>query len=371
MRPTARTMAAPTAAALRMAIRHSWLDTLGWAEYSCRVRPTGKSSRGLAGALITTALVPTAVVLFFIGLSGASSLPEGGSIAVPTAVGLDATATHTPRPTNTATPTPTVTPTASDTPTPTPTLTPSVTPTPTPRPRPVPDGVQRTARVPILMYHYISAPPDRSDRLRVDLSVLPENLDAQLQWLAENGYHTITLTDLYYHLAVGEPLPDNPIILTFDDGYVDHYTNAFPILQKHGFVGTFFILSGPADVASPRYLTWDMIAEMGAAGMDIEAHGRTHVDMRRRKDDFLYYQIVGARQGIEAHTGKPAPFYAYPAGQYDANVLRFLETRDFWMAVTTRYGRTHSLNSALELTRVRIRGTDGLKSFIAKVTSDK
>jgi len=221
------------------------------------------------------------------------------------------------------------------------------------------------------MYHYISAPPDPADRLRVDLSVSPEMFAAQMQWLAENNYHTITLTDLYYYLAIGEPLPENPILLTFDDGYVDQYTNALPILRKHNFVGTFFILSAPADVASPRYVTWEMITEMSAAGQDIETHGRDHVDMRRRPDDFLYYQIVGTRQGVEAHTGKPAPFYAYPSGQYDANLLRFLKQQDFWMAVTTKNGRVHTLDSALELTRIRIRGSDSLKTFIAKVTAGK
>ena len=219
------------------------------------------------------------------------------------------------------------------------------------------------------MYHYISAPPAGADRLRLDLSVAPEDFAAQMRWLAEHNYHSITLTDLYYYLAVGAPLPDNPMVLTFDDGYVDHYQNAFPILQQHHFVGTFFVLAGPADAASPRYMTWDMIAEMSQAGMDIEAHGRDHVDMRRRPDDYLYFQIVGARQAIEAHTGKPAPFYAYPSGQYDPHLLRFLDQYDFWMAVTTKAGGTHTLDRPLELTRVRVRGSDSLKQFAARVSS--
>jgi peptidoglycan/xylan/chitin deacetylase (PgdA/CDA1 family) len=219
------------------------------------------------------------------------------------------------------------------------------------------------------MYHYISAPPDPGDVLRVDLSLPPDNFDAQMKWLADNHYRTVTLTDLYYYLAVGEPLPENPIIITLDDGYVDHYENAFPILQKYNFIGTFFVLAGPADVASSPYLTWDMIAEMSAAGQDIQVHGRDHVDMRRRPSEFLFFQIVGARQAIEAHTGKPAPFFAYPAGRYDADLLHFLNERDFWMAVTTNGGRVHTLDAPLELTRIRIRGTDTLERFIAKVTA--
>jgi peptidoglycan/xylan/chitin deacetylase (PgdA/CDA1 family) len=218
------------------------------------------------------------------------------------------------------------------------------------------------------MYHYISTPPQGADRLRVDLSVTPENFDAQMRWLAENHYHTITLTDLYYYLAIGEPLLENPIVLTFDDGYVDHYENAYPILQKYGFVGTFFVLAGPADVASPRYLTWDMIAAMSQGGMDMQAHGRDHIDLRHRSDEVLFFQIVGARQAIEAHTGKPVRFLAYPSGAYDAHVLHFLNAYDFWMAVTTQSGRDHTLDTSFELTRIRMRGSDTLKSFAAKVS---
>ena len=219
------------------------------------------------------------------------------------------------------------------------------------------------------MYHYISTPPDRIDRLRIGLSVPPETFEAQLRWLSAHNYHTITLTDLCYHLAVGAPLPENPIILTFDDGYRDQYENAFPLLKKYHFVGTFFILAGPADESSPRYLTWEMITAMSDGGMDMEVHGRDHYDMRRRSDNFLFFQIVGTRQALEAHTGKPARFFAYPAGQYDANLLRFLDKYDFWMAVTTRPGRTHTLRAPLELARVRIHGLDNLETFVEKVTT--
>ena len=131
------------------------------------------------------------------------------------------------------------------------------------------------------------------------------------------------------------------------------------------------MLAGPADVASPRYLTWPMIAEMSAAGHDVQAHGRDHIDLRRRTSEMLFFQIVGARQAIEAHTGQPVRFFAYPAGQYDASLLRFLYQHDFCMAATTKSGRAHALDRALELTRVRVRGTDDLKTFVAKVIATK
>ena len=87
--------------------------------------------------------------------------------------------------------------------------------------------------------------------------------------------------------------------------------------------GTFFVLTGPADDGEAAYLTWDMITEMSNAGMDIQLHSREHLDMRNRAFDWLVFQIIGGRQSIEGHTGKPVIFMAYPSGKYDANVLRF------------------------------------------------
>ena len=221
----------------------------------------------------------------------------------------------------------------------------------------------RTADVPILMYHYISAPPSAQDRIRYGLSVPPEMFDAQLKLLHDNGFTTITLRDVYGYLAVGTPLPEKPIVLTFDDGYIDNYTNAFPILQKYGMTGTFFVLTGKADTGDPAYLTWDEIQTMSNAGMDMQLHARDHLDMRNRSYDWLVFQIIGGRQSIEGHTGKPVIFMAYPSGKYDANVVRFLKDTNFWAAVTTAYGTQHTLNDALIWDRVRIAGQLQLPDF--------
>src|SRR5712691_6957851 len=91
--------------------------------------------------------------------------------------------------------------------------------------------------VPILTYHYIRVNPDRYDRMGFALSVTPSDFAAQTDWLAQNGYHTITTEDLYTYLNGYGGLPSKPVILTFDDGYADFYTTALPILRSHGFVG--------------------------------------------------------------------------------------------------------------------------------------
>jgi len=268
-----------------------------------------------------------------------------------------------PTATLTATPTPTVTPTMTRTPT----STPTATPTPTPTPLPTPDGVARQVRVPILMYHHIAVPPADADIYRRDLSVTPENFAAQLQYLAEQGYQTITLYDLVYYLALGWPLPPKPIILTFDDGYRDNYTHAFPLLRKHGFVGTFFILTEPIDQKHEEYLTWPQVREMNAAGMDIEVHGRTHRDLRGRDTDFLIWEIVGPQEIVEARIHHRPRFFCYPSGEYDDLVIAILKSAHFWGAVTTEQGTLHTSENLFDLQRIRIKGADTLEDFIAKL----
>jgi len=217
------------------------------------------------------------------------------------------------------------------------------------------------------MYHYVEDLPPGADHFRRDLTVTPENFAAQLDYLAEAGYHTITLTDLYRHLTEGYPLPDRPIILTFDDGYRDAYTVVFPLLQQHGFVGTFFVLASPAHLGNPDYLGWDMMREMANAGMEIQGHGRDHFDLRNRSYDFLVYQVLGIKEAVEYHTGQPVHFFCYPSGQYDDDVIAVLRSAGYWGAVTTEYGRVHTLDGIFTMHRVRIRGSDSLETFIARV----
>jgi peptidoglycan/xylan/chitin deacetylase (PgdA/CDA1 family) len=235
--------------------------------------------------------------------------------------------------------------------------------TPTPTPVVLPDEVE----VPILMYHYVSELPPDADVYRRDLTVSPEAFEAQLEYLDKAGYHPMTLADLYLYLTEGYPLPEKPIVLTFDDGYRDAYEVVFPRLLDHGFPGTFFVLATPAHYESEAYLTWAQMKEMSDAGMAIEAHGRDHVDLRNRSWDFLVYQILGIREAIEYHTGRTPHFFCYPSGQRDANVIRVLESTGYQAAVTTEWGQTYAQENLFEMPRLRVHGGESLASFIAKL----
>lgn len=235
--------------------------------------------------------------------------------------------------------------------------------TPTPTPVVLPDQAQ----VPILMYHYVSELPPNPDRYRLDLTVSPEDFWSQLQYLADAGYHTITLADLYLHLTQGVPLPEKPIVLTFDDGYKDAYEVVFPLLLDYGFTGTFFVLATPPHFESPDYMTWAQMKEMSDAGMEIQSHGRDHVDLRGRSYDYLVYQTLGIQEAIQYHTGRLPRFFCYPSGRYDDNLIAVLESAGYWGAVTTEWGQTHTREGLFEMPRLRIRGNDTLESFVDRL----
>ncbi len=270
------------------------------------------------------------------------------------------TPSHTPTCTPTATPSATRTPTAtaSVTPTPTasPTATPTETPSPTPTPGPTPDGVVRTARVPILMYHYISAPPPDADVYRRDLSVAPDRFESHLQYLRQAGYEVVTLDDLLYALTQGRPLPPRPVILTFDDGYEDNYLNAFPLLQKYGMTGHFFIITDFVNAGRAGYMTWQQIEDMAAAGQRFGSHSRDHPDLRGKPLDYLIWQALGSMEAIQEHLGSHPRWVSYPSGGYDQRTIDIFRSAHYWGGLSTHQGATHTLDTIFELRRVRVRG---------------
>jgi peptidoglycan/xylan/chitin deacetylase (PgdA/CDA1 family) len=268
------------------------------------------------------------------------------------------------------TPTPKAGPSVLVLPTTTPQAEEVILPTPTPMPvvqepaptmdtavAPTPDGVPRSAHVPILMYHYLSTPPADANVYRQDLSVSPELFAAHLDRMLAEGYQTITLYDLHAHLAAGTPLPERPVILTFDDGYRDNYENAFPLLKERGMTATFFIVSDFIDEQRPEYLTWDMVREMHASGMSIESHGRNHVSLKGKDQDYLIWQALGSLETIQHELGVRPRFVSYPAGEYDQLTLDIFRSADYLGGVVTKQGATHSLDQPFEWMRVRVRGT--------------
>ena len=231
-------------------------------------------------------------------------------------------------------------------------------------PLPTPYGVYSwTLKVPILMYHYISQPPADADVYRVDLSVTPDTFRQQLAWLRDNGYTAIDYYDLSLAIVGHIELPEKPVLLTFDDGYLDNYTAAFPLLQEYGYKGTFFIVTDFVDLGREGYMTWPMIEELSRAGHRIESHSRTHPDLRDKDRDGLIWELLGSQQTIAAHIGYTPRYFCYPGGDYNAETIQLLRELEYWGAVTTANDTWHGFNERFEWGRLRIRNNTTLAEF--------
>lgn len=235
-------------------------------------------------------------------------------------------------------------------------------------PLPTPMGIYSwTLKVPILMYHYISEPPADADVYRVDLSVTPDMFREQMTYLRDNGYTPIDFYALTSAIVSQSELPEKPVLLTFDDGYLDNYQVAYPILQELGFKGTFFIVTEFIDKNREGYMTWPNIEELAQAGHRIESHSRTHPELVGKSHDSLIWELLGAQETIASHTGARPRYFCYPGGFYDEATIQMLQELDYWGAVTTENGSWHGFNDRFEWRRVRIRNSTTMGEFIRLV----
>lgn len=212
--------------------------------------------------------------------------------------------------------------------------------------------------VPILMYHYIRWADPAKDYLGNRLSVTPTAFDQQVNWLSTHGYQAIKLDNFCHNNIV---ITKKPIILTFDDGYEDAYTNALPILQKYHFTGTFFIIK--SRINQPAYLSSYQISAMLQNGMEIGSHTVNHVNLSTASIEKQMYELVQSKQS--------SPVFAYPSGKYNQITIQLTNDAGYDCAVTTNPGVASTLSPLYELPRIRISGGEALTSFIESVTNTK
>jgi peptidoglycan/xylan/chitin deacetylase (PgdA/CDA1 family) len=209
--------------------------------------------------------------------------------------------------------------------------------------------------VPILMYHCISAGNNT-------LYVEPKRFALQLRNLLKQGYTPITARELVNSWFSGTPLPSRPIVLTFDDGYRDNYTNAYPLLKKYHVKATLFVITGA--VGRPNYLTWPQIQEMEKSGLvDVESHSVHHPDMSNLTPEQAKMELTVSKAMLEAHLHKPVTMFAYPMGKYRPFLFPILREAGYQAAFTTRSGLTHYYDGIYSLKRLRAVNTDTFAEF--------
>jgi peptidoglycan/xylan/chitin deacetylase (PgdA/CDA1 family) len=181
------------------------------------------------------------------------------------------------------------------------------------------------AQVPVLCYHQIREWRAHESRLVKDVVVPPAVFRAQMQILADSGYHTILPDDLYAYLTKGAALPLKPIMLTYDDGDVDQYNIAAPEMKKHGFKGVYFVMT--VSLGRSIYMNKAQIKELSDEGNVIASHTWDHHDVRKYKGDDWVKQIEQSSKQLEDITGKPVTYFAYPFGLWNPEAIPELKKR--------------------------------------------
>lgn len=216
--------------------------------------------------------------------------------------------------------------------------------------------------VPILMYHYIGFNPDPKDTARDILSTTPDKFKDEMKFLKDSGYTTITLDTLYAALKKQVKLPDKAIILTFDDGYIDFYYNAYPILKEFNFSATVFIPTGLMDQGP--YLRWSQIKDMQSSGLiSYGAHTIHHYSLTSISNDQVWIEISESKKVLEEKLGIPINFMSYPTGTSNSSVANLTQKAGYIGAVGTWYGKIQSEGTIFNMPRVRINGNISLQMF--------
>lgn len=219
-------------------------------------------------------------------------------------------------------------------------------------------------KVPILTYHFIANNPNPKDRARDSLSIPPDKFEAQMQYLSQNGYTPITLDTLYGIYNNQTTAPSKPVILTFDDGYIDFYTNVFPILRRFNFHAVSFIPTGL--IGGSYYMSWDQIKEIQASGLvTFESHSVTHANLASLKYEVLLKQLTDSKNVLFQQTGYPVNFIAYPYGVSNALVYSAVRKAGYVGGVGTWYGKVSG--PGINMPRIKVSGFWSIKEFSSRL----
>lgn len=226
--------------------------------------------------------------------------------------------------------------------------------------------------VPILRFHRVT--PDTYGTLREP----PWLFDLQLKYLKWRGYRAVSLEDAARYLETGRRprgFPERPIAITFDDGYMDNYRYAAPIIKKYGFRATIFVVTGDVgavnqwDVQAGRerlgMMDWHKIRALSRQGVDIGSHTVTHPYLTSVDRATAVWEVRESKRVLERRLGRPVKAFAYPYGDANEEVERLVKAAGYEAAVSVHGGRAAARHDPYDLHRIRIPGGDGIDGWCA------
>jgi peptidoglycan/xylan/chitin deacetylase (PgdA/CDA1 family) len=238
---------------------------------------------------------------------------------------------------------------------------------PTPLPSVNADASPRfILHVPIFEYHRVKPLTGEAGYV-AGLVTVPEIFDAQMKAMALAGWHTITMGELGDYLRQSiQPAP-KAFVVTFDDGYEDGYTWAYPILRRYGFVGTYFVVGSQID--KPEHMSIAEMQALLAAGCEIGNHTISHVDLRAKTPEQLTSEIYANSALIARDVGVWPQSFAYPIGLTNANVLAVLATTPGLETAVIQEGRgRETWANRWQLPRMRVGSGTYPQDLVDKAT---
>ena len=223
--------------------------------------------------------------------------------------------------------------------------------------------------VPILMYHRINVSDPAEPAVSRRLTVHPDDFARQMAWLKRRGYRTVTQRELFAALFRGRPLGPRPVLITFDDGYRDVFFKASPVLSRHGFRATAYVISGRISAGDSSFLTWPMLHALERRGIEVGSHTVLHRDLTRLGTAEAMAELVESRRRLERELGHPVQWLAYPFGRCNARVEALARRAGYVLATTTEPGVRQSASGPLALRRLRVldsTGVRGLEQLLAQ-----
>ncbi|MBW0256731.1 polysaccharide deacetylase [Bacillus sp. F2HM] len=198
--------------------------------------------------------------------------------------------------------------------------------------------------LPILMYHSISS----GNSLRVPKS----EFASHMKWLKENDYVTLSPKEAYQVLTTNSIPSEKCVLITFDDGYTDNYTKAFPILKQYGMKATIFMIE--QSIGRPHHLTDAQMDDMLSNGISIESHTIHHLELNRLSQKQQEEELKGSKAFFDQRFSQQTIMVSYPVGRYNEDTLKLAKEAGYELAVTTEPGHAKKEQGMMSLHRVRV-----------------
>jgi peptidoglycan/xylan/chitin deacetylase (PgdA/CDA1 family) len=226
-------------------------------------------------------------------------------------------------------------------------------------------GVEATGfqLVPVLVYHNIAK--DARGRLVLGVDAFSE----QMKYLKANGFRVVSLAEFVEWLHLRRQLPKKTVVLTFDDGYRSFREHAYPVLKELGFSATLFVYTDYVG-AGRNALNWDDLKALAAEGFDVQAHSKSHADLRRGDHESetnygrrMQAELIEPPRVLAKSVGRPVSFLAYPYGRVDDAVLAKVKEQGYQAAFTVRRESNAAFVDVLRISRSQVYAEMTLEQF--------